>query len=120
MEDPFPVTQNAINAPMDKHSEFRVLKLLASFQILGERLVCAGMCRLSLGRKLQKHEKKKQQRRDSHFAKKAPLQWMRLAVYNIRSVHDLSALLRIIHPWTSRLCSAKLSPVKDDFHTIWE
>jgi len=82
---------------MDKHSEFRVLKFLASFQILGERLVCAGMCRLSLGRKLQKHEKKKQQRRDSHFAKKAPLQWMRLVVYNIRSVHDLSALLRIIH-----------------------
>jgi hypothetical protein len=39
MEDPLTISQNAVNAPMNEHSKFRILKFLASLEIFGGGLI---------------------------------------------------------------------------------
>ena len=39
MENPFAVAQNAIDAPVDEHAEFHVLKFVARLQVFGSGLV---------------------------------------------------------------------------------
>ncbi len=39
VEDPFAVAENAVDAPVDEHAEFHVLKFAAGLQVFGSGLV---------------------------------------------------------------------------------
>ena len=39
MEDPFAVAEHAVDAPVDEHAEFHVLKFAAGLEVLGRGLV---------------------------------------------------------------------------------
>lgn len=39
VEDPFAVTQHAVDAPVNEHAEFHVLKFAAGLEVFGGRLI---------------------------------------------------------------------------------